>query len=333
MKFTEILEKFRALGGVAENIELRHGIHGRGLFPINPNQPVKIIVPTRLLASPNWLKLDRDNHIRVNPKLGLDPAYIDFYESYQRFFGWSNVGFKELSEYHNELKNLPKKIRQFLFLFGWIETDFDKKGVKECLNEYFTSRQIQIGQESRLMPIIELINHSHNGKPYLADDGVKLEGTFKGEVLACYHGSFDALHFFRIYHFNSESTTVLSCDVKIEVPKVGLINISRFNALVDIKDGVVTPKMTKKKSEIKIDFLELVNNINKPSPREIFINGMQQFDISSLVADQIFDGLIMHNRKAYTDFLSECRLSNNKVAKEFESIALNHLKLLNASIG
>jgi hypothetical protein len=328
MKFIEILEKFRALGGVAENIELRNGKYGRGIFPINSNQPIKIIVPTQLLASPSWLILDRDNHIRVNPKLGLDPAWIDFYESYQQFFGWSNVGINELSGYHHELIKLPKKIKQFLFLFGWLDTDFDKKNIKDYLNEYLASRQIRIGNESKLMPIIELINHSHDGKQYLSDEGIKFEGTFKGEALACYHGSFDALHFFRNYHFNSESTTVLSCDVKIEVPNVGFINISRFDAMVDIKDGVITPRMMKMKSGIQIDFLELVNKKNKLSPRKIFIDGIQRFEVSSLVANQIFDGLIEHNRKAYTDFVSECRLSTNKVAKELESIALNQLKLL-----
>lgn len=328
MKFTEVLEKFRALGGVAENIEMHRGSYGRGIFPINPNQPIKIIVPTHLLVSPNWLKLDRDNHIRLQPKLGLDPAFIDFYESYQQFFGWSNVGINELSEYHNELIKLPKKIKQFLFLFGWLDSDFDKKNIKDYLNEYLTSRQIRIGNESKLMPIIELINHSHDGKQYLSDAGVKFEGTFKGEALACYHGSFDALHFFRIYHFNSESTTVLSCDVKIQVPNVGLINISRFDAMVDIKDGVITPRMIKKKSEIQIDFLELINKKNKLSPRKIFIDGMQRFDVSSLLANQIFDGLIEHNRQVYTDFIIECRLSSNKVAKQLEPIALNQLKLL-----
>ena len=330
MKFTEILDKFRALGGVAENIELRHGSYGRGIFPINPNQPIKIIAPTHLLASPNWLKLDRDNHIKINPKLGLDPAFIDFYESYQQFFGWSNVGINELSVHYNELIKLPKKIKQFLFLFGWLDTDFDKKNMKAYLNEYLASRQIRIGNEPELIPIIELINHSHDGRQYVADDGVKFEGSFKGEVLASYHGSFDALHFFRSYHFNTESTTVLSCDVKIEVPNLGVINISRFDAILDIKDGVVTPSMIKNKSQIKIDFLELVSNKNKLIPRKVFIDGMKKFDISSLVANQIFDGLIEHNRKTYSDLISECKLSTNKVAKQLESIASNQLKLLNA---
>lgn len=330
MKFTEILEKFRVLGGVAENIELRDGHYGRGIFPINPNLPIKIIVPKHLLASPSWLKLDHDNHIKINPKLGLDPAFIDFYESYQKFFGWSNVGFNELYDYHTELIKLPKKLKKFLLLFGWLDTDFDKKNIKDYLNEYFASRQIRIGNESKLMPVIELINHSRNGQQFVADDGVKFEGVFEREVLACYHDTLDAMHFFRTYHFKTESITVLSCDVKIEVPNLGVINISRFEAMLNFKDGVITPSMIKKRSEIKIDFLELVNNKNKLIPRKIFIDGMKNFEIAPLVANQIFDGLIEHNRKTYTDFISECRLTTNKLAKQFESIALNQLKLLNA---
>ena len=330
MQFTEILEEFRALGGIAENIELRNGIYGRGIFPIHPNKPIKIFTPTHLLVSPNWLKLDRDNHIIINSKLGLDPAFIDFYENYQQFFGWSNVGIKELSLYHNELTKLPKKIKQFLFLLGWNDTDFDKKTNKDYLKDYVTSRQIRIENESKLMPIVELINHSSNGKQYVADDGVKFDGTFKKEVLACYHGSFDAIHFFRIYHFNSESTTVLSCDVKIEVPNVGWINIFRSDAMVDIKDGAMTPRMIKTNSGIQIDFLELVKSKSTRLPRKIFIEGMHQFGLSTKVANQIFDGLIEHNRQVYTDFINECRLSTNKVAKELESIALNQLKLLRA---
>jgi hypothetical protein len=328
MEFTEILEKFRALGGIADNVELRTGLFGRGIFPIKSNLPIKIITPTHLLVSPSWLKLDRENHIRINPKLNLDPAFIDFYESYQQFYGWSNVGINELSDYHNELIKLPKSIKQFLLLFGWQNSDFDKKNIRDYLNEYLSSRQIRIGNESKLMPIVELINHSHDGMQYLASEGVRFEGTFKDEVLACYHGSFDAIHFFRIYHFNSESTTVLSCDVKIDVPNIGSINISRFDAMVDIKDGVIIPRMVKKKNGIQIDFLELINNKNKQTPRHVFINGMRQFDVSLLVANQIFDGLIEHNRKAYTDLIAECRLSNNKVAKQLECIALNQLKLL-----
>ena len=42
--WNEMLDEFRALGGVAENIRLGHGVFGRGLFPIDPAKPIRIVV-------------------------------------------------------------------------------------------------------------------------------------------------------------------------------------------------------------------------------------------------------------------------------------------------
>ncbi len=328
MKFEEILEKFRALGGVADNVELRIGQHGRGIFPIKSNLPIKIITPTHLLISPSWLKLDRENHIRINPKLVLDPDFVDFYETYQKHFGWSNGGLESLASYHSDLGKLSKNLKQYLLLFGWTKSDFDHKSTKNHLNDYFISRQIRIENESWLMPIVELSNHSSEGQQYLADKGISVAGTFKTEVLTCYHGSFDALHFYRNYHFPAASTTVLSCDVKIDIPKVGTINISRFDAVIDIKDGVITPKITKKSSEIRISFLELVNNKNTLSPRELFAERMQPFGLDVTNSNAIFDGLIEHNRKALTNLINECMVSDNKIAQDIKLIATSQLNLL-----
>lgn len=329
MKFEEILEKFRALGGVADNVELRIGQHGRGIFPIKSNLPIKIITPTHLLISPSWLKLDRENHIRVNPKLVLDPDFVDFYETYQQHFGWSNGGLESLASYHSDLVKLSKNLKQYLLLFGWTKSDFDHKSTKNHLNDYFISRQIRIENESWLMPIVELINHSPDGQQFLEDKGVSVAGTFKTEVFTCYHGGFDALHFYRNYHFIAVPTTVLSCDVKIEVPKLGTINISRFDALIDIKDGVITPQINKKRSEIRISFLELINNKKTLSPSRLFAERMQPYGFDVATANAVFDGLVEHNRKALADLINECKLSDNKIAKDIEFIATSQLKLLN----
>ena len=44
-KWDEMIAEFRALGGVADNIEQRRGSLGRGLFPIDPGKPIRIAVP------------------------------------------------------------------------------------------------------------------------------------------------------------------------------------------------------------------------------------------------------------------------------------------------
>jgi hypothetical protein len=178
------------------------------------------------------------------------------------------------------------------------------------------------------MPIVELINHSPDGQQFLEDKGISVAGTFKTEVFTCYHGGFDALHFYRNYHFPATSTTVLSCDVKIDVPKVGTINISRFDAVIDIKDGVIIPQITKKRSEIRISFLELVNNKKTLSPRKLFAERMQPFGLDVANSNAIFDGLIEHNHKALTNLINECKLSENKIAQDIKLIATSQLKLL-----
>lgn len=328
MEFTEILDQFRALGGVADNVELCHQQYGRDIFPINPKLPIKIKAPAHLLASPSWLHLDRDNHIRVNKMLGLAPAFISFYEDYQKFFGWSNGGLEELSAHHNALRGLSKTLKQYLLLFGWVKSDFDSKTINDHMNDYFVSRQIGIENESKLMPILELINHSPTGIQYIIKDGVHVEGIFKTEVLTCYRKNFDAFHFFRNYHFSTENNTALSCNVKIKVPNIGTINIWRFDSTFDIKGGVIRSKITKSNSEINISFLELVSDGKITSPKKEFANRMHEFHLPANTSNEIFDGLILHNRKALEDMIVECKLSSNMIAKGLESIAAKQLQLL-----
>src|SRR5690348_219316 len=56
--WNEMLDEFRALGGVAENIRLGHGAFGRGLFPIDPAKPIEISIPENLLVSSSHVDIE-----------------------------------------------------------------------------------------------------------------------------------------------------------------------------------------------------------------------------------------------------------------------------------
>jgi hypothetical protein len=112
------------------------------------------------------------------------------------------------------------------------------------------------------------------------------------------------------------------------VPDIGTINISRFDSTFDIKDGVIRSKITKNNSEINISFLELVSDGKITSPRKEFADRMHEFHLPAHTSNEIFDGLIIHNRKALEDMIVECKLSSNRIAKELESIAVKQLELL-----
>ena len=330
MNFSEILEEFRSLGGIANNIVLHRGIYGGGIYPLDLNKAIKIVTPPDLLISPNLLYLDRGNQLKVKTKTGLNPKVIDFFEKYQHFFGWGNAAVTELDDYHTELCRLPKIMQQYLVLFGWDYSDFGKKKPKDYLNEYFISRQIRIGNESKIMPIIDLINHSSTGVAYTVDNGVSVEGIFKSEVLTCYHGSSDAFHFYKNYRIAAPSNIVLSCDVKINVPNIGLINITRFDSIVEKVSNVIIPHIFKKDAEIRMSFVQLSDNNKNGSSKQVFVEQIQKFNIDQSTAHQIFDGLIEHNKQALTKLLDECRNCDNKIARELEIIALNQLTLISA---
>lgn len=330
MNFSEILEEFRSLGGVANNIVLRKGIYGYGIYPLDLNKSIKIVTPSDLLISTNLLYLDRTNQIKVKEKTDLNPKVIEFFEKYQRIFGWGNGAITELDAYHKELCRLPKIIQQYLVLFGWDYSDFDKKKPKDYLNEYFVSRQIRIGNESKIMPVLDLINHSSTGIVYTADNGVSVEGMFQSEVLTCYHGSFDAFHFYKNYRIAAPSNIVLSCDVKINVPDIGLINITRFDSIVEKVSDMIIPHIFRKDAEIRMSFIQLANKQTNSSSKKVFVAQMKKLNIPELTADQIFNGLIAHNKQALTKLLNECEGSDSKIARELEIIALNQLTLISA---
>jgi hypothetical protein len=323
MKFIDILEQFCALGGTADNIELRYGNFGKSLFPINPTLPIKIIAPSKILISPDWIKLDKKNQLRFKCKyqFKLDAKLIHFFEDYQAHFGWGDGGLNEARSRHLALKALPKKIKQLLLSLGWIEKDFDEKGPKDFLNAYFISRQIGINGESKIMPIFDLINHSHQGNSYIVDAGVYFEGVFKTEVFANYHRNVDSYHFYRNYAVITESSTILSCDVKIEIPDIGMINISRFDNVVSSEKCLVKPKISKVNSEIRISFLQIADSEGTDLPRKNFIANMQPFNIPQAELVNIFNGLIDHNIKVREDLIANCQCCLNKIAWDIEQIA------------
>ena len=330
MKFTEILEHFRALGGTANNIKLRYGDFGKGLSPIDPKLPIKIIAPNNLLISPNCIKLNNKNQIRLKlkSKFRLDSKLVNFFEQYQEFFGWGDGGLSEVESRHLELKALPEKIILLLLSLGWIKYDFYEKNPKDYLKDYFISRQIRIKGESKIMPIFDLINHSSKGNSYILNNGLRFEGVFKDELLANYHRNFDAFHFYRNYGVPTESSTILSCDVNIEIPDIAIIKISRLDNLISSENALLEPRIKVIDSEIHISFLEISDKTGSELPRKNFIEQMQKFNILQAELNKIFDGLIDHNIKVRKDLIAQSKNCLYKVARDIEQIAVEQLNVL-----
>ena len=87
MNWEDLLTEFRALGGVADNVAIRQGSLGRGVFPVDPEKPV------RLRAAPNLLVPSADTELRggrlvVKASSNLGERERIFFERYQQEFLW-----------------------------------------------------------------------------------------------------------------------------------------------------------------------------------------------------------------------------------------------------
>jgi len=108
-----MLDEFRTLGGTAENIRLGHGARGRGLFPIDPSQPVTLQVPPNLL-------MDVDDVVFENGALKLasdaeaGTRERRFFEDYQADFAWGGGGRGEVETLLEEALALPEELRREL---------------------------------------------------------------------------------------------------------------------------------------------------------------------------------------------------------------------------
>ena len=58
--FQDLVEHFISLGGVAENICLRDGALGRGIFPVDSLWRAKIVTPKNLLIDRNHIGIRHD---------------------------------------------------------------------------------------------------------------------------------------------------------------------------------------------------------------------------------------------------------------------------------
>jgi|688.fasta_scaffold203580_2 hypothetical protein len=329
MEFTQILDSFRSLGGIADNIALQNSSFGRGLIPIKKNLPINIYAPSNLLPDFESVALDKNQQIRLNPDLNLNSRFVSFYENYQKYFGWGCGGLDAEKNHQDRMDKLPRGIKDILLVLGWTQRDFGKKSVNQHLNSYLVSRKIRIGETSKLMPIIELLNHSNHGTHFLIDQGIKITGVFKDEILVRYHNSLDPFHFLKNYRFPSPATTILSCDVEIKVSGTLSIQISRFDQLSEIKKNIKMPKVERLGNLIKISYLEISNKTHPTEPKNCLNTLLQPYSIKAEVINSLFSGLVSHNHRVLTELIKQCKLSPSEMSHQILQIAQDVIQTFN----
>ncbi len=282
----DMLDEFRALGGVADNICLKEGRYGRGLFPLDPAKPVKVHIPESLLIDVKHAEVDGDV-FRVGAGARLGAREKAFLENYEREFSWG-VGWRETAGLLQMMHDAPAEVHEILKDLPWLAGP-----TPEAIRErFFATRTIGYKGTSVIMPIVELANHGHVGR-YRKVNGVGLGGLFPGEVLVRYRLC-DPLQMFGQWLFASDSEFLaLSLPLTLN-SKSGSLVIGIDDVSLESGRAPFFPKVKADGDRLTLSYLVLGNKKFPRVPRGTFYKIMREAGMSG--AEEAFDRIVHLNR-------------------------------------
>ena len=325
----DMLEEFRALGGTADNICLRNGIYGRGVFPVDPAKPIAIHVPESLLIDTADARFE-DGRFRVGPESKANARERAFLETYENDFSWGAGGRAETEQILEQVQALPAGLRETLrseYRFGdW----FEEPGDRVVQTQFMDARCMSYRGRTALMPLLELINHDpHSAIGHRSDtqNGLAIRGTFSGEVLVRYSDT-DAFGAFASWGFASDQPQAFSIALKSESDPV---TIGRDLASLSQKTQYWVPKVQRKSGEVALQFLMMGNARYPRMCKGIFYKLMRDAGIADI--EETFDRIQHTNLLFATNLLSLVEAAEGAMADTLRRVARFQLQALSNCFG
>jgi hypothetical protein len=296
--WNEMLAEFRALGGTAENICLKDGVYGRGLFPIDPAKPVIVRIPeTLLIDTADAGFASGVFYVKPNSKIGAREK--SFLETYENGFSWGGCGRSEIERIFEQAQALPKDLRDVLKSEYHCGAWFDDPTDALTQERFINSRCLRYRDRTVVMPITELANHGM-GPTYNTVDEIVLAGTFPGEVFAKY-AAFDPHGTFVTWGFASEEPQAFSIALGGKVGQ-SAVQIGRELGLVAPANDFWVPALTKTGGAATLPFLMIGNKRHPKFCKGIFYKLMRDAGLSGF--EDAFDTMRHANRMHFLNLLA-----------------------------
>lgn len=323
----ELLAEFRKLGGTAENICLRKGPHGRGLFPVDPAKPVIIRIPETLLAESAWAEF-HEGAFRLSADAKVGPRERDFLQRYQNALSWGGGGRHDMEQILEQAQQLPPDLRQRLtseFHCGpWFAEPTDRLVQKLFVD----SRPVGHKGRTVFMPFIELANHGA-GPAIITNDGVALQGRFSGEVLVRY-GEFDPHGVFVVWGFAADQPQAFSIALQGKVADRP-VQIGRDLAALDPAKEVWSPRLAHTEAGTKLEFLMIGNRRHPLASKSIFYGLMRGSRLTGFEA--AFETIHHTNRLHFLNLLAAVEEIEGAMAVTLRRMARFQLQAMSYCYG
>jgi hypothetical protein len=328
LTWDQMISAFRDLGGVAENVMMRTGSRGRGLFPIDASKPVKLHVPANLLIPVRDVEF-RDGQLVISDESDIGGAECDFFEAYQNTFSWGDGGRSDSAEYIQGYDALPSEISELLFGHGKPGTTatFDERVQQMFLQSRKIARNGVSGSdrenESVLMPVIDLTNHSPGAPSFQFSEGISISGVFPEEILVRYALE-DSFGIFRAYGFASPERLAFSlASRRSEPPKLVIerrTNMNTSRGSFNIPDYRI-------EDDTLVLSCMMIGNMDFPRlSKGIFCDVARQAGWSD--AEEEFDRIVHRNRLSFLSLLKKLEPYEGGIIPTIRKMVLYQLEAI-----
>jgi hypothetical protein len=328
--FDELLDAFRALGGVADNVTLRSGPHGRGLFPKRLTQPIKLYAPPNLLFREDDLEFV-DGRLVLKPEAEVGAGERAFFDAYSESFGWGGGGRADCEGFLARLAAVPDTLRNAvnaqLMIEGFFDGDKDKPNRAE--SRFIGTRKIRRREHMVLMPVLELINHTSVGPLMDLKDGAKLEGVFPDEIKFRYAVT-DALGVFTSWGFASDEVLAYSLPLTFRFRKRTVVVNRRVGKAV-MGGQFQPPKVTVENDVTTLSHVLLGHRSYPKLAKTQFYGALRE--AGGVDAETIFDTIAHHNRLRYLKVLEVVEDRPGDLVNELRRMARFQLGALSYALG
>jgi len=332
MTWDELLDEYRALGGVAENVRLDTGPFGRGIFPIEPGKRMLLRTPPSMYVPVNDIRV-RDGRMTAESNR-LDARTVAFFESYEAGFGWGAGGLEATWKLQAAWHALPEEIAGYIKAMGALEHPerrFAAPSADLCVQIFLDERKFAGDPGENIVPMIDLVNHSSYVPTYTVDGGMGIRGRFDGEVLVRYNRS-DSWGLVTHHTFAATSPIAYSLGIVVGLPHREKLTIARDVDAISTQDTLRFPALQTTDDGITLSHLALGFETAKDLPRAMF-RKMLDSRLSVAEADAVFDGIQHYNRTQFLKLLRVLGTYDGPLVETLRSAALDQLETLSAYAG
>ena len=329
--FQNLLELFIELGGIAENICLRQGELGRGIFPENPLNRSRIITPRKLLVDCNDFYMSHDK-IYIKQSNQLSPKEKSFVEMNYNY-AWSGSGKDCAAAFLQYISTIPESLKNKLLTYGFINKTLLNCGTEESgvFARFICERFVDYEGKRVLASIWDYVNHSSFAPPFkVSSSGIKtpLIEPGPGEILHKYKENSSPMSMWKEYGFSCD------CVVAYSIPFSIHTGDRSWTIRCSGRHGLGSKNKTELSRDRNIFSIKSlpIGSLSISLPKENFKLALSSIGLSVDLAARLFHKVRDINIKARHDLINSLEKPGAGTQAQLYKALMHEIELIESSL-